>query len=129
MKLFLLTVTALVLGLGTALAADFDGSKPLICATTEAMDCVGGEACTKGRPDDIGAPKFLRIDFSKKVIYGPKRSTEISVMDSSDKQILLQGKEMEFGWTLALDQESGNMTAGLVNREGVFVLFGSCTPL
>jgi hypothetical protein len=36
---------------------------------------------------------------------------------------------MEFGWMLALDQESGTMTASLVNREGVFILFGSCTPL
>jgi len=49
----------------------------------------------------------LRIDFSKKVIYGPKRSTSIVAMDTSDKQILLQGKEMEFGWMLALDQKAG----------------------
>lgn len=129
MKFLVYTVTAVFLALGTALVDDFDGSKALICATTEAMDCVAGDECTKGRPGDIGAPKFLRIDFSKKVIYGPKRSTSIVAMDTSDKQILLQGKEMEFGWMLALDQESGNMTASLVNREGVFILFGSCTPL
>jgi hypothetical protein len=29
----------------------------------------------------------------------------------------------------ALDQEGGNFSATLINRDGVFVLFGSCTPL
>jgi hypothetical protein len=113
----------------TASAGDFDGSKLLICATVEAMDCVSGDDCTKGRPGDIGAPAFLRIDFAKKAIAGPKQSTPIVSMDNSDYQILLQGKEHGYAWTLALDQESGKMTATMVNREGVFVLFGSCTPL
>jgi hypothetical protein len=50
-------------------------------------------------------------------------------MDKSDTQILLQGMEIGYGWTLVLDQDSGKMTSTLVNREEVFVLFGSCTPL
>jgi hypothetical protein len=50
-------------------------------------------------------------------------------MDKSDDQILLQGKELGYAWTLVLDQESGTMTLTLVNREAAFVLFGSCTPL
>ena len=50
-------------------------------------------------------------------------------MDKSDDQLLLQGTELGFGWTLVLDQESGTMSATLVNREGAVVLFGSCTPL
>jgi hypothetical protein len=129
MRLFVYAAALGLLAWGTAVAGDFDGSKVLICATTEAMDCAAGDDCTKGRPGDIGAPKFLRIDFAKKIIYGPKRSTSIGTMDIADQQVLLQGKEMEYGWTLALDQESGNMTASLVNRDGVFVLFGSCTPL
>jgi hypothetical protein len=113
----------------SASAGDFDGSKLLICATVDAMDCVSGENCTKGRPGDMGAPTFLRIDFSKKTIGGTKRTTAIVSMDTSENQILFQGKELEYGWTLALDQESGNFSATLVNRDGVFVLFGSCTPL
>jgi hypothetical protein len=114
---------------GTAFAGDFDGSNPLICATVDAMDCVSGQDCTKGRPGDMGAPAFLRIDFAKKTIGGPKRTTSIISMDTSEKQILFQGRELEYGWTLALDQESGKFSATLVNRDGVFVLFGSCTPL
>jgi hypothetical protein len=130
MTRFLHMVAALVLLMvGTASAGDFDGSKLLICATVEAIDCAPGEECTKGRPDDIGAPQFLRIDFAQQVIVGPKRTTPIRFMDTSDDQILLQGMELGFGWTLALDQDSGMMTVTLVNREGGVVLFGSCTPL
>jgi hypothetical protein len=50
-------------------------------------------------------------------------------MDVTDKQILLQGKELEFGWTLALAQETGDFSATLVNCDDAFVLCGSCTPL
>jgi hypothetical protein len=83
---------------GTVKKALVDVSgEALIWATTEAMDCVAGDECTKGRPGDIGAPKFLRIDFSKKVIYGPKRSTSIVAMDTSDKQILFKERK----WSLA----------------------------
>lgn len=112
-----------------AAAADFDGSKLLICAPVEANDCVTGQVCAKGRPDDVGAPAFMRIDFKKKVIVGPKRTTPIVSLEKGESQLLLQGTELGYAWTLALDRSSGKMAATLVDREGVFVLFGSCTPL
>ena len=114
---------------GAAAAGDFDGSKLLICAPVEAMDCGPGDGCSKERPEDIGAPNFLRIDFANKVIVGPKQTTPILLMEKSNDQILLQGKELGYAWTLVLDQESGTMTMTLVNRESAFVLFGPCTPL
>jgi hypothetical protein len=114
---------------GAAAAGDFDGSKLLICAPVEAMDCVPGVGCSMERPEDVGAPNFLRIDFANKVIVGPKQTTPILLMDKSDNQLLLQGKELGYAWTLVLDQESGMMTVTLVNREAAFVLFGPCTPL
>jgi hypothetical protein len=114
---------------GAAAAGDFDGSKLLICAPVEAMDCGPGEGCAKERPEDVGAPNFLRIDVANNVIVGPKQTTPILLMDKSDDQLLLQGKELGYAWTLVLDQESGTMTVTLVNREAAFVLFGPCTPL
>jgi hypothetical protein len=110
-------------------AADFDGSKMIICAPVEAMDCTPGAACGRGIPSDIGAPAFLRIDFSKKVVIGPKRTSPITSMEKSESQVLLQGSELGYGWSIAVDQESGQMSATLTNRDGAFVLFGSCTPL
>lgn len=120
---------AIFLSMQTVSAADFDGSKKLICATTVAMDCVAGRECIKGPPGDIGAPKFLSIDFAQKAVGGPKRTTAIAFIEKNEDQIVLQGNELGFGWTIALGQDGGDIVATLVNRDGAFVLFGSCTPL
>lgn len=113
----------------TSSAADFDGSKMLICAPVEAMDCAPGAVCGRGVPGDIGAPAFIRIDFSKKVVIGPKRTTPIIAIEKNESQVLLQGNELGYGWSIAVDQEDGEMSATLTNHEGAYVLFGSCTPL
>jgi hypothetical protein len=121
---------AVALALGsTAMAGDFDGSRLLICAPVEAMACHTGEGCEAGIPDDVGAPAFMRVDFARKVIVGPKRTSPIRSMDKDDKQILLQGTELGLAWSMALNSADGKMVLTLNNREGAFVLFGSCTPL
>jgi hypothetical protein len=113
----------------SAFAADFDGSKRLICATVEARDCVPGEECLRGLPDEVGAPAFVRIDFEKKFLVGPHRTTPILFMEKGEKQLLLQGTELGYAWVLALDQTSGRFSASLTDLGGAFVLFGACTPL
>lgn len=110
-----------------ALASDFDGSRVLLCASVQAFDCAAGEDCDKGLPEDIGAPAFMRIDVPNKAVIGPKRTSPILLVDKSEGQLLLQGTELGYGWVIALDQETGKMTATLANREGAFVLFGACT--
>jgi hypothetical protein len=120
-------VTACLL-LGSAIGADFDGTTPLICAPTEAVELFAGAAIAKARPRDVGAPSFLRVDIANKKITGPKRVTAINAIERDDKQILLQGTELGFGWTLALDQQRGDMTLSFVDRAGAVVLQGSCTP-
>lgn len=124
-----LIVAAACLTLGSAVGADFDGSRPLICAPTEAVQLRPGEAIVKSRPTDIGAPAFLRVDIAKKQIAGPKRVTPIKYIEKDDQQILLQGTELGFGWTLALDRRLGEMRLTFVDSVGAVVLSGSCTPL
>jgi hypothetical protein len=125
-----LPLAALLWSLGsTAIAVDFDGSKPLICAPVEAMECHAGEKCEAGIPDDVGAPAFMRIDFAKKVIVGPKRTSPIRAMEKDENQILLQGTELGLAWSMALNLKDGRMVSTFSSRDGAFVLFGSCTPL
>jgi hypothetical protein len=115
-----------VLAFGFAQGADFDGSKLLICANMEAADCNPGQVCAKGRPDELGAPAFIRIDFANKTIVGPKRTTPIVGMSTDTNQILLQGTELGYAWSIALDTGSGKLAATLVDRDGAIVLFGAC---
>jgi len=117
------------LPLGAAMAGDFDGSKPLICAAAEAVECGSGEQCTKGLPADFSLPTFLRVDVDKKTVAGPLRTSRIQVMEKGEKEILLQGTELGFAWSLAVDSEDGTMSGSIADRNGVYVLFGSCTPL
>jgi hypothetical protein len=117
----------MALGAAPTMAGDFDGSRVLICAPVQAFDCATGEDCTKGLPEEIGAPAFMRIDVANKAVIGPKRTTAIQLMDKSETQLLLQGTELGYGWVIAVDQETGKMTATLANREGAVVLFGPCT--
>jgi hypothetical protein len=124
--------TALVAGLlcltTAVFGADFDGSKRLICATVDAHACDPGEVCLRGLPDDVGVPRFMRIDFAEKTIAGPKRTTQIRYMDNSAYQILMQGTELGYAWTVVLNKTDGSMSMTLVNRDDTFAVFGYCTP-
>ena len=119
---------ALLCSTTAVFGADFDGSKPLICATVDAHACNPGEVCLRGLPDSIGIPEFMRIDFAKKTIAGPKRTTQIRYMDTSADQILMQGTERGYAWTIALGTADGSMTLTLVSRDDAFTVFGYCTP-
>lgn len=123
-------LVALVLAAAPAArAGDFDGSKPLLCAPVEVIDCVPGTPCFADTPPEMGAPAFLRIDFKRKIVTGPQAEAKIAALQKTDGQLLLQGVEIGHAFALALDRESGRMTVTLSNAEGAFVLFGSCTPL
>jgi hypothetical protein len=124
-----LALGALPLLTTAALAADFDGSRALICAPVSAIDCMRGDECLSGLPEDIGAPAFMRLDFAKKTVSGPKSVSPILLQEKTAEQLLLQGREGPFGWTMALDTASGDMTLSLMSTKAAYVLFGSCTPL
>jgi hypothetical protein len=49
-------------------------------------------------------------------------------MEAGAGQLLMQGTELGFAWTIALDTTDGTMTLSLVDREDAYMLFGACTP-
>ncbi len=107
----------------------YDGTKPLLCASIESIICERGEPCEKDLPERVGAPQFMRVDFSKKEIIGPVRTTAIRLLEKTDGQLMLQGFELGMGWTFAIDRANGKMMATLIGAEAAFVVFGACTPL
>ncbi len=120
-------VFALLAVVSPALAGDLmDTTKPLLCASIEALDCDPGEPCDRGIPDNMGAPQFLRIDFAKNEIIGPLRTTKIRSTDKDDDQIVLQGYEIGLGWTLAIDRYTGHMRATFAGGNASFIIFGAC---
>ena len=125
-----LLVFGLLVAASPVFAGDvFDGTKPLLCASVEAIDCDPGEACTRGIPEIMGAPQFMRVDFAKNEIAGPLRTAKIRSMEKDDDQIVLQGYEMGLGWTAAIDRYTGNMRVTFAGGMSAFIIFGACTSL
>ncbi len=110
-------------------AAAIDGTKRAVCTTEELRDCVAGTECLNGLPAEYGAPTSVRIDFANKQVLGEHKKSKIRDFEKKDGQLLLQGREMGYGWTIAIEQKNGDMTLSLVNREGAFVLFGRCAAI
>ncbi|MCP5143216.1 MAG: hypothetical protein H6978_00165 [Gammaproteobacteria bacterium] len=125
-----MAVLVLVSMLSTPVIADsFDGSRRVVCTTEQLRDCIAGTECLSGLPAEYGAPTSLRLDFANRQILGERRKSKIRDLEKSKDQLLLQGRELGYGWTMAIDRPTGGMTLSLVNREGAFVLFGYCASL
>jgi hypothetical protein len=123
-----LSLVALSVLPALASASDFDGSKSLICAPVSVIDCMRGEECLAGLPEDIDAPAFMRFDFKKKLVIGPKMSAEILLQEKTEDRLTLQGREAGFGWTIVIGARLGDMTVSLTTLNSAVVMYGSCTP-
>ncbi len=127
----LLVVASLWLGAAAA-AADFDGSKTLLCVPGEAVDCLARGDCWQRTPDDLGIPRFITVDFGAKLLSGRsadgEETTAIQNVQSIDGKQILQGAENGRGWSIVIDEQTGDMSAAVADQAAGFVLFGSCTP-
>jgi hypothetical protein len=122
----------ILIGLFAAVSPAFagdpvDGTKPLLCASIEALDCDPGEPCERGIPEMMAAPQFVRVDFTKNEIAGPKRTTKIRSMEKDNDQFILQGYEIGLGWTLAIDRTTGNARMTFAGYDSTFIIFAACT--
>jgi hypothetical protein len=121
---------------GQALAEDFDGSAPLICATAEAFDCGPNvdcaSDCASDTPETIDLPRFIRLDFAGKRAFtkrqdGEERVAAIASQAVDSGMLILQGVQNAHAWSLLISQTTGAMSLS-ISGDGVgFVIFGSCT--
>jgi hypothetical protein len=119
---------------GAAVAADFDGSKNLICAAIDVVACTEdsqGPICTQGHARTFDLAEFFTINFRKKEIRATGNNiSEVSPIlnqEKTDTQIFMQGVEHERGWTATLDQADGTLTLSVSGQDVSFVIFGACT--
>jgi hypothetical protein len=119
-------------------AADFDGSKNLLCTTIDAAECLIGPSCASVTPEELNLPQFIFVDFKGRKLSGrtPGGSQETTAIQNIQKvegRTILQGAERGRGWSIVIHQDSGKMAGSVAAlseddvRLGV-VLLGSCTP-
>ena len=137
-KYFLSFIVFITFGLN---AEVFDGSVPLLCATTELFECTLTEGCVEVQPDEINAPKFLQIDYTKKIIEPipkrePDKNSKIEHSKDMEGKLILQGIEESIegvraglGWTVTIMEDTGNFTLTASGDDVGFVLLGACTEL
>jgi hypothetical protein len=132
----------IVTGLGTlflflaaaqpALAGDFDGSKPLVCAMIEVYECSPDTGCESGTPESNGLSRFLRIDFKRKAVYSTKEAKEqasrFEKPERAEGVIHLNGTQNGRGWNLSLTEATGHMVLTVADDQVGFVVFGACSP-
>jgi hypothetical protein len=122
-----------------AMAGNFDGSKTVICAAVDVVECLPGGECSRMGADEIAFPDFVRINFEKKEIRTQqsgheKRKTNIERMESVGGKLIIQGAENaregatdSLGWSMTIDEENGKMVLSAAGTDAAFVVFGACT--
>ena len=139
MKICSLILISIWLISTAAMAGNFDGSKELICAVIDITECGPGGKCQQVSAEDVGIPRFLKIDFKKKEISathadGTQRSTTIERSEKVDGKLIIQGAEDGIegvrdglGWSLAIAEDTGKTVLTASGDEVGFVIFGACT--
>jgi hypothetical protein len=132
-KLALALLAVASLGFARAAdAADFDGSKTLLCAPGEAVDCLPRGDCQQTTPDQLQIPRFITVDFRAKRLSGRTADgelhTAIQNVRSVDGKQILQGAENGRGWSIVIDEQTGDLSAAIADQSAGFLLFGACTP-
>lgn len=121
-------------------AADFDGSKPLICAVINISECTADEGCQKTTVEKVGMPQFLKFDPVKKIVtpgmpIEGRKPTPVERMERIEGKLILQGAEEGIedvhdglGWTAAISEATGKFILTVSGEEVAFVAFGACIP-
>jgi len=120
----------------TAVAADFDGSEPLICSFGQVVECDAGSNCRVVSHDSVDAPDFVKLDFRKKQIVSTTAgedspARDINVTDLTT-HLIVQGTQGSgqgdaLGYSLSIDKANGQLAAAGAGENAGFVIFGACT--
>lgn len=118
-------------------AADFDGSRPILCSVTTVIECTPAVDRTVSA-ESIGLPQFIMIDVAKKKTWPAadreaKRSSEIKRVERLGGKLILQGadegidkKREAVSWTATITQETGKVILTAAGEQVAFVVFGAC---
>jgi hypothetical protein len=121
----LLLALALLAGAHEAVAA----RGPLTCALNKVIACSPDSGCDESSAQDAALPRFVRLDIAaKKLVSLDKevnRTSSISTIEQLSGLTVMHGTDLR-GWTLALDEETGDITLSAAGPSEGFVVFGSC---
>ena len=108
-------------------------STPLLCAPGEPLQCENNGECARGTIQGVRLPRFIRVDFATQqlsgAVEGEQVVTTIKNRQQLDGTLILQGTENGRGWSMAINEKSGEMTLTVSGDQVGFVVFGACMSL
>ena len=114
-----------------AAAGKYDGSAPMICAVTAMSECTADGKCERAAPQEgNNLPTFLRVDVKGGVLTandGSGRKTDIKASSVVGEQLMLQGIDNGKAWNMVIGSGTGRWGGSVVEDDGSFAIFGSCT--
>ena len=121
---------ALVLLCISPVSSEAEPSK-ILCSSAEAVACGKQGECARGPVDQFNLPLFFEIDFANKVVdslteEGTKRHSLISGVESMDGYTMVLGTDVDSGWSLLMNEQTGKMTLGVVAPDEGYTIFGAC---
>ncbi len=132
---------SLCLGGLPAAAADFDGTKPVLCSLYAVTECPQDGPCASVTPESVSLPPFVKIDLAAKTVMPAKaaeveRRSEIRSLERIGGRVILQGadagpadQKRALGWTASLSEETGKLVLSVAGDDVAFVIFGACLAL
>ncbi len=123
----------LMIASASPFAADFDGSKPILCASLDVLECVDGRDCEVVAADEVDAPQFISVDLKHDKLQvdrsGQSLHPQLRNRENLNNRLVLQGvgAETGLGWTFSVDQDTGKFVLSASGDEVAFIIFGACT--
>jgi hypothetical protein len=111
--------------------AQYDGSLPLLCASSTVIECGTSGECQRGTVESANIPPFVKIDFEAKLLRAANsdRTTAIKHLEHLDGRLILQGGQGGRGWSIVIAEDTGKMSVAVSEDQAGFIIFGACTPL
>lgn len=122
----LLCAATLLLGAFQVMAADTDLRT---CALSKAYECSPEDGCKAWSIQEMGLPRFVRIDLKAKSIVSLDQNvhnnSNIASIERVDGVVVMHGTERR-GWSIAVGEVSGDLTLSASGDGDGFIVFGSC---
>jgi hypothetical protein len=111
-------------------AAALDGTKPFLCAVVLALECERDGSCEQRTPEEMNFPQFIRIDPQARTLASAEaggRSAPVHDMTTVNGNLVLHGGQLGRGWSAVVANDTGKLSASIVDAGATFVIFGACT--
>jgi hypothetical protein len=125
----------------TAIAGDFDGSKPLSGVTGKIIEINQYKIIDNVDPDTVGLPNKFLIDFNSKTLRPSKdslvrRTIKFKSLEHIENKMVMQGVDEGvegvddgLAWSLTISKENGNAILSAAGDGVAYVVFGVCQPI